>query len=105
MFADRVTINLKVNAAPELTRVIETEVIPLLRKQKVFSGEITSITAERSYAASDSFWETKGDVETYHHTGYQESLKSLLNVIVGLPMVGIFEASNSTFHMIAAKAA
>jgi hypothetical protein len=105
MFTHRATMNLKADAAPEFARVTEAEIIPLLRKQKGFCGEITSITAERLYASSDSYWETKEDAEVYHNTGYQESLKSLLNVIAGLPMVGTFEVTNSTFHMIAAKAA
>jgi len=98
-------MNIKADSASELARVTESEIIPLLRKQQGFRGEITSISAERLQAASDSYWDTKEDAETYHRTGYQESLKSLLNVVVGLPMVGIFEVSNSTFHMIAAKAA
>lgn len=40
-----------------------------------------------------------------HRAGSQESLKLLLNVVVGLPMVETCEVSNSTYHMIAAKAA
>ena len=105
MFTHRVTMNLKADAVPELSRVTEIEIIPLLRKQKGFCGEITSITADRFVASSDSYWETKEDAEAYHRTGYQESLKSLLNVVAGLPMAGTFEVTNSTFHMIAAKAA
>jgi hypothetical protein len=105
MFTHRITMNLKAGAAPELTRVTETEIIPLLRKQQGFHGEITSIAPGSDHAASDSYWDTKEDAEAYHRTGYQESLKSLLNVVVGLPMVGTFEISNSTFHMIGAKAA
>jgi hypothetical protein len=95
-------MNLKADSAPELARVIENEIIPILRKQKGFCGEVTSITAERLYAASDSYWETKEDAEAYHRTGYQESLKSLVDVIVGLPMVGTFEVFNSTLHKLAA---
>ena len=105
MFTHHVSMNLKADSAPELARVTEGEIIPLLRKQKGFRDVVTSITVERSQAASDSYWDTKEDAETYHRTGYQESLKSLLNVVVGLPMVRTFEVSNSTFHHIAAKAA
>ena len=105
MFTRQLTLKLKPNSATALTTAMETAILPLLRKQNGFRGEITSITAERSYAASDSYWETKEDAEAYHRSGYQESLKSLLNVVTGLPMVGTFEVSNSTFHMIAAKAA
>ena len=105
MFTHHVAMNLKANSGPELGRVTEAEIIPLLHKQKGFRGETTTIAAGGRYATSDSYWETKEDAEAYHRTGYQESLKSLLNVVVGLPMVGTFEVSNSTFHMIAAKAA
>jgi len=105
MFTHRVTMNLKANSGPELARVTEVEIIPLLRKQKGFLGENTTIAAGRDHAASESYWETKEDAEAYHRTGYQESLKSLLDVVVGLPMVGTFEVSNSTFEMILAKAA
>jgi hypothetical protein len=88
MFTPHVAMNLKAGAVPELARVTEAEIIPLLRKQKGFRGEITSIASGREHAASDSYWDTKEDAEAYHRTGYQESLKSLLNVVVGLPLVG-----------------
>lgn len=66
MFAHRVTMNLKADAAPELTRVTETVIIPLLRHEKGFCGEVISITAELSCAARDSYWETKEDADAYH---------------------------------------
>lgn len=105
MFTHHMTMNLKPDSGPELARLTETEIIQLLRKQKGFRGEITSIEAESECAASDTYWETQEDAEAYHRTGYQESLKSLLNVVVRLPMTATFEVSNSTFHMIGAKAA
>ena len=60
-----------------------------------------------NHLKADSAPELAGitDVEASHRTEYQESLKSPLNVVVGFPMVGTFELSNSTFHMIGAKAA
>ena len=98
-------MNLRPDSAPELARVTEDEIIPLLRKQKGFRDVVTSISAGRTRAASDTYWETKEDAEEYHRTGHQENLKSLLNVVVGLPRVETFEISNSTYHEIAAKAA
>ncbi|MDQ3818975.1 MAG: hypothetical protein M3362_15045 [Acidobacteriota bacterium] len=100
MFAHRVTVNLKANSAPETARVIENEIIPMLRKQKGFCREVTSITGERLYA--DSYWETKEDAEAYQRTGYQKGLKSMVDVIVGLPLVSTFEVFNSTFQKLAA---
>lgn len=105
MYTRRLVMNLKPDSAPELARVTENEIIPLLRKHKGFRDVVTSIAIEHSQAVSDSYWETKEDADRYHRTGHQESLKSLINVLVGLPRVETFEISNSTFYEISAKAA
>ena len=41
MYARNVTLHLKANAAPEFARTLETDVLPLLRKQNGFKDEIT----------------------------------------------------------------
>ncbi len=43
MFARNVTLQLKTNAAPEFTRKLETDVLPVLRKQNGFKDEITFV--------------------------------------------------------------
>jgi heme-degrading monooxygenase HmoA len=103
MFTRHVTMKLKTNSAPEFTRIIENEIIPLLRKQKGFRDEITFVAPERSEAVANSFWDTKEDAEAYNRTGYQEVLKTLSKAVMGTPTVEIFEVANSTFHKIAAK--
>ena len=105
MFTRRLVMNLRPDSASELARVTENEIVPLLRKQKGFRDVVTSIDSGRSRAVSYTCWETKEDAEAYHLTGHQESLKSLVNVVVGLPRVETFELSGSSFHEIAAKAA
>ena len=104
MFARHVLVRLKPKAAPEFTRLIEKEVIPLLRKQKGFIDEITFISPDRSEAVGNSYWATKADAEAYNRNAYPEVVKSLSNVIVGTPTVGTAEVSNSTFHKIACAA-
>ena len=98
MFGRQVTMKLKPNSAKELTRIAETEIIPILPRQKGFRDEATFIAPERSEAVANSFWETKEDAEAYNQTGYQEVLKALSNVIDGMPTVRTFEVANSTFH-------
>ena len=105
MFTRRLVMNLRPGSASELARVTENEILPLLRRQKGFRNVVTSIDSERSRAISYTCWETKEDAEAYHRTGHQESLKSLVNVVVGLPRVETFELSDSTSQEIAAKAA
>jgi hypothetical protein len=98
-----VTIKLKANSIPEFTRLNETNIIPLLRKQNGFRDEITLVAPERSEALAISFWDTKENAENYNRTGYPEVLKTMSNVVDGTPKVESFELANSTFHKIAAK--
>jgi len=102
MFTRYVVVKLKAKAAPEFTRLIEREVIPMLRKQKGFLDEITFISPDLTEAVGNSFWETKADAEAYNRTAYAEVMKCLATVIVGTPTVGTANVSNSTFHKIAA---
>jgi hypothetical protein len=95
-------MQLKPKTAPEFTRLIEKEVIPMLRKQKGFLDEITFISPDLTEAVGNSFWETKADADAYSRTGYAEVMKSLEPVVTGTPTVGTANVSNSTFHKIAA---
>jgi hypothetical protein len=98
-------MKLKANSVAEFNRIIENEVLPLLRKQKGFRDEIIFIAPERSEAIGNSFWDTKADAQAYNSTGYPELLKTLSTVVEGTPTVETFEVSNSTCHNIAAQAA
>ena len=102
MFTRHVVVQLKPNTAPEFTRLIEKEVIPMLRKQKGFLDEVTFISPDLTEAVGNSFWETQADAEAYTRKGYPEVLKSLETVVNGTPTVGTANVSNSTFHKIAA---
>ena len=101
MFTRHVVIQLKPKTAPEFTRLIEKEVIPMLRKQKGFLDEITFISPDFTEAVGNSFWETQADADAYNLSGYPEVMKSLKNVVEGIPTVGTANVSNSTFHKIA----
>ena len=105
MYTRNVSIKLKGNCAPEFTRTLENDVIPVLRKQKGFKDEITLVAPERDEVLAVSFWDRKEDAETYNREKYQDILKMLSKVIEGTPRVEQFEVANSTSHQIAAKAA
>ena len=102
MFTRNVTMKLKANSAAEFNRIIEKEILPMLRKQKGFRDEITVIAPERSEAVGTTFWDTKADAQAYNTTGYPELLKTLATVVEGTPKVETFEVANSTCHKIAA---
>lgn len=104
MFIRNVTMKLKANTAPEFNRLIENEILPLLRKQAGFRDEITFIAPERSEVVAISFWETKENCETYNRTGYPEVLKIVSKFVEGTPKVENLELLTSTLHKLAAKA-
>ena len=105
MYTRNVSIKLKVNSAPEFTRTLEQEILPLLRKQKGFQDEISFIAPERNEAIAISFWDMKDNAEAYSRETYPAVLKALSKVVEGTPKVETFEVANSTSHKIAAKAA
>jgi heme-degrading monooxygenase HmoA len=105
MYTRNVSMKLKTDSAKEFTRMLENEVIPVLRKQKGFKDEITLVAPERNEAVAISFWDKKENAEAYNREKYPEILKTLSRVVDGTPKVEAFEVANSTSHQIAAKAA
>ena len=105
MFARHVSFRLKPNSVADFTRIIENEVLPLLRKQKGFQDEITFVVPDGTEAIGISLWDQKASAETYNREGYTEVLKALAGILEGSPQVKTFEVANSTFHKIAARAA
>jgi len=105
MFARSISIHLKPNSVAEFTRLIETDTLPLLRKQKGFRDEMTFVVPGGSEAFGISLWDQKENADAYSRDGYPGVLKTLGKVVEGTPQVRIYEVCNSTFHKIAAHAA
>ncbi len=103
MFARNVSMHLKPNSVAEFTRTLESEIIPLLRKQKGFQDEITLVAPGGLEAIGISLWDRKEDAEAYNRGAYSEVQKALTKVVEGTPQVQTHEVSNSTFHKIAAR--
>ena len=102
MFTRHVIMELKPNTATEFTDVVESKILPLLRKQKGFRDEITFIAPDRSEAIAISFWDTKEAAQAYNESAYPEVLKTLTNLVEGTPRLGTAEVATSTFHKLAA---
>ncbi|HEV8305325.1 MAG TPA: hypothetical protein VGQ25_10210 [Gemmatimonadales bacterium] len=103
MYARNVTLHLKANSAPAFTRMLETDVLPVLRKQNGFKDEITFVADNGTEALAISLWEKKENAEAYARDTYPGVLQSLATVVDGTPRVEAYEVSNSTFHKIASK--
>ena len=103
MYARNVTLHLKGNSAPEFTRMLETDVLPVLRKQNGFKDEITFVAPNGTDALAISLWDKKESAEQYNRDTYPAVLQTLSKVVDGTPRVESFEVSNSTFHKIASR--
>lgn len=104
MFARSVSMRLKANLLAELTRTIETEVLPLLRKQAGFQGQITLAVPGGSEAVAISLWERKEQAESYNRETHPRLQNSLQRFIEGPPAIQTYEVVNSTFHPMASPA-
>ena len=104
MFARTVSFHLKPGRAGEFTRLLDQDIIPVLRKQKGFQDEISLVAAGGAEAVGISVWDLKEDAETYARSAYAGVLKALEPVVEGTPQVQTYEVSNSTFHKIAVLA-
>jgi heme-degrading monooxygenase HmoA len=106
MFARTVTMQLKPNTAPDFTRLVDSDLIPMLRKHGGFRDEIVFVNPGATSAVAISLWDSKEHAENYSRTGYSEVLKTLEKVIEGSPKVEAYQVSNSTLQKatLAAKA-
>lgn len=104
MYARRVSLQLKPNSTAEFTQKLESEIIPMLRKQKGFRDEITFVTPAGKEAFGVSLWDNKESADAYNRGSYAEVSKILSKLVDGTPQVDTYEVSNSTFHKIGAAA-
>ena len=102
MFTRHVIMELKPNAIKDFANIVESKILPLLRKQKGFRDEITFVAPDRSEVIAISFWDSKEEAEAYNVTGYPEVLKTLTGLVEGTPRVGTAEVVTSTFQKLAA---
>jgi len=100
MYARNVTLHLKADKANEFTRTLESDVLPMLRKQPGFKDEITFVASERDEAVAISLWDRKESAEAYSRETYPAVLQKLAPIVEGTPQVESYEVANSTFHKI-----
>jgi len=102
MFARKLTMQLKPNTAAELTRTLESQIIPTLRKQKGFRDEIVFVAPAANEAFAISLWDAKENADAYAREFYPEIAKSLTKLVEGTPQVNTYEVLSSTLHGMAA---
>jgi hypothetical protein len=106
MFTRVLEITSKPGKAAELTRTIESKVVPFLRTQPGFMDEVTMFSdMNPNLILAISFWKSKDDAERYHQEQYQIVTEALSQVLESAPSIHTFFVANSTIHNIAATKA
>ena len=105
MYARNVTLHLKADKANEFSRTLESDVLPMLRKQPGFKDEITFVATDKDEAVAISLWDRRESAEAYSRETYPAVLQKLQQLVDGTPQVQSYEVANSTFHGIHQPAA
>ena len=104
MFARKVSMHLKADGVSHFKHKLETEIIPLLHKQKGFLDEITFLYLNGREVQAFSLWETAEDAEAYNRATYPEVTRIFTSVVEGVTRVQTYEVLHSTFHKVATAA-
>jgi heme-degrading monooxygenase HmoA len=105
MYARHVAVRLKPNTLSDFTKTFETNVLPILRRQKGFQDEITFSMPGETDVVAISLWDTKENAEAYNTAAYPEVLKNLERFLDGSPKLRVSDVISSTLHKAAVVAA
>lgn len=98
MFARTVSFHLKPGLAGEFTRLLDQDIMPILRKQKGFQDEISLVAADRAQAVGISLWDERENADAYARDAFPGVVNRLEHVVQGTPLVQTYEVTSSTLH-------
>ena len=105
MYARNVAVRLKPNTLGDFTKTFETNVLPILRRQKGFQDEITFAMPGGTDVVAISLWDTQENAEAYNTAAYPEVLKNLERFLDGSPKLRVSDVISSTLQKDAVVAA
>jgi len=88
-FGRSVQFALKNGKGDEFKRLMNNEILPLLKTEKGFRQTLTVL--EGNAGMSISIWDDRPSAETYNTKTYPEVLKKLNAVLEGTPSVRMYE--------------
>jgi len=100
MFARKVAVLLKPNSLQEFTNLVESEILPWLRKQEGFLDLIVLAVRDSREVATISFWDHQANAEAYSASGYPEVVEILKRLLDGMPYLKTFDVVSSTLQRV-----
>jgi len=99
MFARKAFFRLKsISVSTEFAQTFDQEILPLLRSQKGFIGELMLANPGSLERITTSLWETEADAALYQAAVYPRVLKILSKTIAGTPKIHTFDDVVFTLH-------
>lgn len=103
MFSRIITMHPKPNSVAQLTKAVEEQVLPMLRKQEGFQDEFFFVSSDGKDATAISLWDRQANAESYSHKAYPQVAQILTNLLEGSPQVKTYDVVSSTRHKIGAQ--
>ena len=99
MFARKAFFRLKsISVSSEFKRTFNDEVLPLLRSQKGFVGELMLANPGSLQRITTSLWESEADAESYDKHVYKQVLKILSRTVAGFPEIRTYDEVTFSLH-------
>jgi quinol monooxygenase YgiN len=95
-FTRNVRFDIKPGKSQEFKNVMENDVLPILKKQDGFRGELALVN--ENHAVGISCWDTEKSAETYRTETYPRVLETLKPVIQGTASVETYDLASTTFR-------
>lgn len=100
MLARKVAVRLVPQALEEFKDLVESEILPWLRKQEGFLDLITLAVPGGEEVAVISFWDHDVSVQGSGWSAYPEGLDILEKILDGVPYLKTFQVVSSTLQNI-----
>jgi heme-degrading monooxygenase HmoA len=88
MYARAVNIQFQPGKIDEANRIVKESIVPVLREQKGFRGQLFLIQRDTSKAISINLWETEADLTAFETSPLYRELMGKIGGILAGPPVG-----------------
>ncbi len=86
MFARMVNIQFQSGKVDEANHIVQDSIVPILKAQKGFKGQLLLTQRDTGKAISINLWEAEGDLTTFETSPlYRELMGKLADVLAGPP--------------------
>ncbi len=92
-FARNVQFEIKPGMDKEFNRVMNAEVLPMLKRQKGFSEELTMLNHDKG--VSISVWKDQASADAYVSATYPEILEKLNPMLTRAPHVDTYDVTTA----------